>query len=69
MKKKRMFEEKNDILENEKNKESIIEKNNENNGNIIVDDIKENAIEHYNNEFENKKMNINNFDINENINK
>ena len=43
MKKKRMFEEKNDILENEKNKESIIEKNNENNGNIIVDDIKENA--------------------------
>ena len=26
-----------------KNKESIIEKNNENNGNIIVDDIKENA--------------------------
>ena len=61
--------EKNEILNEEKNKDSIIEKNNENNGNIIVDDIKENVIANENNEFENKKVDINKFDMNENINK
>ena len=61
--------EKNEILNEEKNKDSIIEKNKENNGNIIVDDIKENVIANENNEFENKKVDINKFDMNENINK
>ena len=59
-----LFEEKNEIYQNEKNKDFIIENNNENNCNIVVDKIKDNA-ENNNNEDETKKINMNNLEIHE----
>ena len=59
-----LFEEKNEIYQNEKNKDFIIDNNNENNCNIVVDKIKDNA-ENNNNEDESKKINMNNLEIHE----
>ena len=59
-----LFEEKNEIYQNEKNKDFIIDNNNENNCNIVVDKIKNNA-ENNNNEDETKKINMNNLEIHE----